>query len=78
MISTPISQEKAEEFVRLWQASPTATAVARKLNMSRQRVHQIAEKLVAIGVPLKKKKESPEIFPHLDVEKLKRIVQGEE
>lgn len=68
-----ISQEQAEEFVKLWQTSTTGVVVAKKLGLSRQRVHQIASQLRLLGIPLKQKKEPNSYSNTLDIEKLKQI-----
>lgn len=68
-----ITQEQAEEFVKLWQTSTTGVVVAKKLGLSRQRVHQIASQLRLAGVPLKQKKEPNSYDNALDIEKLKQL-----
>lgn len=67
-----ISQEKAEQFVRMWQTH-TGAFVGKQLGLSRQRVHQIANQLRSAGVPLKGKTASNSYSNKLDIEKLKQL-----
>lgn len=69
-----MNQKEAEAFVRLWQKH-TGTYVAKKLKLSRQRVHQIAQRMRDAGIPLKKKRYPSEIASRLDIEKLKLIAE---
>lgn len=80
MNNTPLTQEKAEQFVRFWQRSTSGAAVARLFGISRQRAHQIATRMREAGIPLKggsydKRRERVE--NNWDVEKLKQITQEE-
>lgn len=76
----PLTQEEAEDFVRLWQSSRSGQAVADRLGLSRQRVHQIAEKMRLAGIPLKRgsyDRKRQRMENNWDVEKLKRILDEE-
>lgn len=80
MNNTPLTQEEAEDFVRLWQSSRSGQAVAKVLGLSRQRVHQIADRMRLAGIPLKRgsyDRKKQRMEQHWDVEKLKQITQEE-
>lgn len=78
MDNMPLTQEQAEEFIRLWQRMPGAS-VARVFKMSRQRAHQIADKLAEAGVPLRNRKSPFALRETLDIGRLIQVaMQAEE
>lgn len=48
-----MNQKDTEEFIRIWQTSETAIAVADKLNTSSAAARSLAMRLRKQGVPLK-------------------------
>lgn len=80
MKNQPLTQEQAEEFVRLWQTKP-GTYVAKHFSISRQRVDQIANNLSKAGVPLRNRLSYNSIAKNLDIEQLTKVAKearGEE
>lgn len=49
-----ITQEIAEQFVRAWQESDNISQVEKRLNISRQAIDYRRQRLIKLGVKLKK------------------------
>ena len=61
-----------EEFIRAWQTSESADAVAKKLNMPKPIVHARASNYRMAGIKLKKMPRRPKNL--LDVDKLNKLI----
>lgn len=67
-----LSQSDAEKFIRLWQQH-TGAFVAREFSITRQRAFQLADQLIAAGVPLKNRVAHNSLAKNLDIEELINI-----